>query len=282
MKETLIKAEMQQLVATQRPGGFALPERVLAAWSKYQEVAAVEVPEAQGVHLIDTAHRLADAVRAGGNCDIVEAARELASARAEAQVALDAQLIWKETTDELLRSAHSAVQASAVAIVSNHLAPVHEQVLTEAHGLAEDLRAGGVSMIDPPPAWKPLPAKAAAAAAKFAELATQRVVLVEAAVKVWRLGELVCADDPGVFGWFRHPELLVATWSPEGTARLVVPELPQGPVSRLWYLVGDGWIGEPWLPTPAQRDERWNELFGKQRAKRLAAAEQTRALIGGR
>jgi hypothetical protein len=47
-------------------------------------------------------------------------------------------------------------------------------------------------------------------------------------------------------------------------------------------LVGDGWIGEPWLPTPAQRDERWNELFGKQRAKRLAAAEQTRALIGGR
>ena len=85
-------------------------------------------------------------------------------------------------------------------------------------------------------------------------------------------------DTLGTFAVFERPQVLWPGWKAPAQARRI--ELPSGPTQRLWFLVSDGWPAQPWLPLPADRDARWEEVWGQQRDRIAVAADQARAMSG--
>lgn len=59
-------------------------------------------------------------------------------------------------------------------------------------------------------------------------------------------------------------------------------EWPEEPSALALWLVEDAAPAKPWMPTVAEQDGRWWEVYGEEVEHRAAAHHHARALIGGR
>jgi hypothetical protein len=266
----------------QNAAGFELPEDEAAALAVVDAAAALTLPDPPPMrHTSDAASQVVDDLVAGGDVDVLATAAELAANRKTAADIDEAQVLVGDVLTQAAERAVAVAHSHATAIIEETLSPVFDEALGEAKKSAEMLQSNGLSPLEPTLVSESPSAKLRSAARRFRELAEQVNKLRTARFRACLVGDLTAADDTiGDFLVYRHPERLVPSWSPNGSAPLRVPKLPTDSVAALWSLTTTGMVAEPWLPSPRQCDEQWVAMFGEARARRGKAANDARALAG--
>lgn len=85
-------------------------------------------------------------------------------------------------------------------------------------------------------------------------------------------------DVEHLFLTLRRPQVLSPEWRPP--ALLPRPEVPSDPVAALAWLAITAAPAAPWLPTVAEQDGAWRDLFGEQADARRAGHIAIRAAAG--
>lgn len=76
-------------------------------------------------------------------------------------------------------------------------------------------------------------------------------------------GEQPEHDTSFDFANVRHPERLVPDWAaPQRLSRLPWPAAEDS-AGRLLWLIREGSIAQPWIPSPSEQDEAWLAVWGE-------------------
>ena len=267
---------LSRVIEHQRVGGYDLPGDVLEAHSAYQRAQAIPVPERPALRHPDTAATaLVDQLASGQDVDLLATAGDITAAQDEARRVDVAQQLYALVVERVGERTSMVAIGAADRIITEHLRPAHTQVLDDAHGHAAKL--GGASLDGP--GWD-APAKVRTARRELAELADRLRAIRTARLDVITLAEQTPEHDTGHnFALLRRPQALAPGLSP-GPRMLPRLDVPADPVSMLVWLVTVAEPAEPWLPSTAEQDAAWFDVFGQAQQARRAAAVSARANAG--
>ena len=143
-------------------------------------------------------------------------------------------------------------------IIVDCLRPALDDVHAQARDVAQALHGYDLNA---PHTLITAPARVRNAYGRLPELVSRRVVIYTARRRVNQIGSQTPEHDvTGTFAEFRDPLALHPNWKPGAR----VPRVPQpdDPTARLlWVVSPEAAPARPWLPTVAERDQRWVDTF---------------------
>ncbi len=256
-------------------GHYTLPAGLVELRGALGRVEDTPVPAAKTSEAVE-GERLARAVveAARGGKALPGDAGALHRARQQEEDAADLRTAYGAALLELRAALVDAVSADAEEIVTLHLRPAHREVMEQAREAGAVLEAAGIAApdVDVDAGYLRSSDEARAAALTLDDLC-RRYAAVRDALRRLPLGEPQL--DPGWFGELRNSVELL------GGAELIQRQhmqpavglatlLPTGRRARLLFLSSAA--AGAWLPTPAEQDGRWREVFGEQVAGRMSPA----------
>jgi len=260
-------------------GGYTLPDAVTATVATWRRTRALEVPAPSDYSPDDAARSVVDTIGSGDDTpDLAALAQRVLSRDAEQRATDQAQQIVALAADKAAIAAVATTADLAEDIIVNHLRPVLEQVYADTRDAAAALAGYGLSV----PALITAPAKARNAYAALGELVTRRNVILSARAWVNQLAGLKPEhDERGLFLEFRRALKLVPPLAP--TQRIPDLPAPTDPLERILWVVNEGAVAEPWLPTVAEQDAAWWDAFGArvEQARRNHFNAQAFSAFGG-
>jgi len=191
---------------------------------------------------------------------------ELAEALTAQRANVERLPILERVTAEAQADFVDAVVESTTRIITKHLRPVLDEILTEATKAAEAMAPYG----DSPAALLTAPAPARKAYGALDGLAERYGVLRDAKAILNRGVERL--DDADVFGELRNLADVWPNWRKRGE-----PPWPttSAAVRLLWLVRSEA---EPWMPTAGEQDDRYREVFAEGLAN-MAHAQAVRGAV---
>lgn len=267
---------LTKLTDTAEVGGYTLPAEVTDAVRTWRRVEALTTAEPKPSTTDTAAAQLVSATAAGEPVDLAA----LGSAIREADEARHAHAAAVSILSEAREQAGNAAVHVTIdltdRIITDHLRPALEDVYELARKAASDL--GGHSL--EPRDLLAAPAKVRSAYLGLPALVDRHQVIHAARQWVNNLAQRTPAQDTEHrFSEYRDPIALTPGWKPP--ARWPAVPAPSDPALRLLWLVGEeGQRAKPWLPTTAEQDARWVEVFGDATEHRRVMAAMSRAYAG--
>lgn len=264
---------LTSVAAWQEPGGFQLPDGVLAAVAALEAAQTLSVPDAPPrVDLDDVSTIAIDQLTAGKPVDLAGLAASASRSRQEAEGNAAARTLAGLIVERAGQRAVTAATENAEQIITGALQPAFAEVLAATRPLAAallgvDLNEGG---------WN-APPKVREARRELAQLADRCSILRQARATAIRLGPGPQRDVTGLFAVLEQPQALVHV---QPNVAMPRPDMPADPAAALLWLVGDGAAGKPWLPSPQEQDAAWDAVYGQQAQDRRNAATSALAHAG--
>jgi hypothetical protein len=259
---------LTRLVDLQGAGGFTLPADLLAATDLPNKVRNLPVPEVTD-DLERVAADLFNDLRAGRPVDVEQHAARVAEADAARARREHAQTLLALAQQHAVTAAALAATDASTTVITDVLQPVYTDLLASISGHAKNLDGHPLddrSLITAPD-------KVRKSWAALRDLAAQHTALRHAWDAARRMGGLEPQHDGrGDFVAFSNPFVLNGH-KPDSTARPAVIEAPTDPVMHMLWLVGPAKPAQPWLPTVAEQDQRWLQVYGPSFEQRRRTAQ---------
>lgn len=251
---------LTKLIDRRETGRYTLPDELLTAHDLARRVGILEPKMPEPLELDTAAARALAALAAGKSVDVTGLAVEVRQAERRRADVQTGYRVVAAATEQAQTAAVGLAADLTETIITEHLRPVHDQLLDQAR--ADTATLGGrpldpTSLLDAPApvrkAWRSL----RDAAHRYRQLRDARHL-----ANVTGLREL-SQDTRGQFAVVRDPRALFPGLpgydSTAPTPRLPVPD---GDVELMGWLVTDAAPAGPWLPTTDEQDARWHELYG--------------------
>ena len=250
---------LTSLIGMREAGGYDLPTELVGAYRTYERTRALVAAEPPALDVDSAAARVVSATAAGNEPDLLQAGRDLEEADRDRRATERARAVLAAAVEQAAHSATLLAADLTERIITEHLRPVHDDVLAQARQAAEELGGHRLNLHTLVTA----PAKARNAYARLSELAARRSAVLNARHKANTLGHRTPEHDAArLFATFQDPMTFHPRWKPPAQ----IPRIPspEDDKLRLLWLVGpEATAAKPWLPTVAEQDTAWWEMFGE-------------------
>lgn len=275
--------QIRELMTLAEQGKFELPEPVTAAYETFVKVQQLTLEDLNVADHEVGAHQVVVAVGRGEPVSLLDVGRMIEAGNTDRAAHSHAQRVLSEAREMAAHQAEQLVSDSVESIIERVLRPKFTEVLAEATELAARLK--GASFIrDDSVDWVAMMGEtdqirnARSAWRRMEPLEAQRRAIVQARFRLDTIGNRAPQKDvDGYFVQLAHPERLQQPgWEPGKPWQRPAPsEKTQAtPVLGLLWWATDAAVGVPWLPSCADQDERYEQVFGewkRQREQQAAA-----------
>jgi hypothetical protein len=245
------------LITSAESGGYGLPKEIIDAYQTLLAVKALEIPSPKPFDVETAAARVVSSVAAGKGADIVAATKQLITFNAEAAAYDSAKSVLALAIEQAANAAYMITFDSCERVITDFMRPALHKVHDEARQAAGALKGYSLD----PVALMSAPAKARDAFTQLPLLVHRRKAIFEGRAIINRIGARVPQhDEANLYGEFESPLSFFPWWIP--TSRVPEFPAPTDPAARLLWVVGEGAIAKPWLPTVAEQDAAWWAQFG--------------------
>jgi hypothetical protein len=269
--------ELKALVALSEQGKFSLPEEIVRKYQTWVEIPKLKWDPPAVVDDEQAGAQLVAAMNRGEDPDLLDFGRAVVAGITKRQESEAAQRVMAAAREQAASLAEMALRDSVESIIEKVLRPRFEEIMAEATELAARLK--GASFIQGESVdWTRMMSEddrtraARSAWRRMEPLELQRRAILQARYRVDTIGHRTPQKDTeGYFVRLAHPERLQAPgWEPGKPWQSPAPSEKQqaNPVLALLWWAVDAAAGEPWLPTCADQDARWEQLFGEWKRQR--------------
>ena len=267
---------LKSLIGTADAGGYTLPDELLTAWNTYQAVQALTLPELPQMPVDAAAARLVASVTAGDPLDLLEVGRDAQRVEDDRQAVAIAQRVLAEAIEQADNAVSSLAADLTERIITEHLRPAYQDVLSKAHTAGAALEGYGLD----PHTLLQAPAKARGAYFDLSSLVERRTAIWTARRNANAIGyRTVQHDTENRFLEFANP--LAFHPNLPAAARFPGVPAPEDPKAHLlWLITPEATAAKPWLPTPDEQDQAWHEVYGAAVENRRVRAVAARAYAG--
>lgn len=268
--------QLTNLIDGTEAGGYTLPDDITNAVRTHARVKALELAAPATLDFDTAAARVVSAAASGEAVDVLALGREIHDVE-RGRLAHDAATrLLGEAIEQAANLAVNTAADLTEAVIAHHLRPALEDVHEKAREAAAGLDGYGLDTH----ALLTAPAKARNAYMTLSGLVARRDLILTARRWANTIGlRQPQHDGEYLFASFRDPLALVPGWKPG--ARIPQLPVPEDPSARLLWIVGDGAVAKPWLPTMAEQDAAWWDRFGEAQQMR-AQAHRDALAIGAR
>jgi hypothetical protein len=266
-----ISAGVAELVNLSKLAGFSLPDQLIKSYEACVTIQQLTLETLSVLDVEIAAEQIVATATRGEPIDLLELGRDIELGTRDRAAVNAAELAKRSALeragDSLITTAHSLTEE----IITNHLRPAFEAVLNEAKKPAEVVRKHAAVTSKDLRLSESEAARAVRAALRALEpLAEKRLAIAQARGLSNRFGARRPEHDhDNSFAELKTPQALVPGW--KRPDRFAYPDIPTDPTERLIWLVTDGASGQPWLPTVAEQDQVWLDIYGEVLARQKAA-----------
>lgn len=249
---------LNNLIATQDAGEFTLPPELTTAASLPAKLAAVTRPTVEPFGVHDAASVLLHNLEHDRDADLEALTVKIDEALTAGQRHDRAASVLQAARAQAESQAVNAAADLADKVITDHLRPAFEQVLAQAGRIAENLQGHDLD----PRQLLSAPAKVRTGWLELQNLTERHDVLRRARGLINTAGLRQSQHDTQQqFATFADPHALTGYTPGSGPPPRI--DYPQDKGRLLLWLVGEAAKARPWLPTVAEQDEAWWNVYGE-------------------
>lgn len=258
---------LKTLIDLQGTGGFTLPPELLTAATLPEQVGAQTLPEPPVFGEQQAADAVLYDLQQGRTLDLDSYAAKVLDSQAAGQRRERSLQILQATRELAVTVAVNAAADFADHVVTTTLRPAFDDTLAQSARCATALHGHPLDHR----ALITAPAKVRTAWLELQGLADRYSAIRQARTAINTAGLRAAEHDgSGEFAHLHSPHTL--TGYKLGAGRPPRVDQPTDPVDLMLWLTSPGQAGKPWLPTMAEQDARWLEVYGDAQTMRRNAA----------
>lgn len=262
------------LVNSMEGGGYGLPTELLDAFSTFTRVKELTIETPPTLDSESAAAKIVAATAANKTVDLIGMAAQVAEISLGKQRHDEALHILRLAIEQAGENATLLCADLSERIITEYLRPALEQVYKQTRDVAVDLAGYDIGN---PHTIITAPAKVRNAFVLLPGLAAKRSAIFAARSRVNSIGHRTPKYDVGgIYSEFETPLALTPSWKP-GAQIQIREHGPSDSLAWMLWMVTDGAIAKPWLPTVAEQDEAWLAQFAPTQLAQARAAESAMA-----
>jgi hypothetical protein len=273
-------ASLTTLVQSAKVGGYTLPPEITDAHAVWQRLQQAEIPPPRPFSIEDAAGRIVHAATTGQQVDPLKLCRDFQKVEEDRRLYDQALGVMRQAIEQAAAVAVNAASDATERIITEHLRPVHDELMQQARDVASVLRpytSAGFELDLQRIVSEPS-AEIRAAYLALPDLVERRRLIWQARTKANQVGQRKAEhDEAGLFALFERPMTFHPHWrAPAQIPRLPMPE--DDTARLLWFASDEATTARPWLPTLAEQDAAWWGLFGERLEQAARNRHDARAM----